>query len=258
MERLQELALPSPCYPRDHRLLAVMWWLLCTTPWGHGPPMTWFSAGRAISIYQAMGRNITPDMELRSLNQPLLQPYLWSYHQVRSIWNESPSIEISLRFNGVFYCLPTSSWATWRLLSTCQPDVSALLLLQPFVPRLISEPRLLSGRQCAALAHHHPSFWEEIRVYPQSHKGLHWRQRHLQRAPHCLGKKKKKIPFFVGRFHHGVWWQILNCTRNCSFSNMWDEMVLDITFDQFTSNNYLNKPRSRLKDVGTLTQTYCL
>lgn len=233
MERLQELALPSPCYPPDHRRLAVMWWLLCMTPWGHGLPMTWFSAGRAISIYQVMGRNTTRDLEPRSLNQPLLQPYLWSYHQVRSTWNESPSFEKRLRFNRLFYCLPASSWATWRLLSTCQPDVSALLLLQPFVPRLVSEPRLLSSCQCAALAHHHPSLWEEIRFYAQGHKGLHWRQRHLQRAPHCLGKKKMLLVDFILEFHPRVWWQILNCTRNCSFSNMWDEMMLDIISDQF-------------------------
>lgn len=83
----------------------------------------------------------------------------------------------------------SSSGAAWRLLSAGQPHVSSLILLQPVIPRLFTQQRLLPGGQRAALTHHHPSLWKEVRLYPQGHQGLHWRQRYLQCASYCLGKK---------------------------------------------------------------------
>lgn len=69
----------------------------------------------------------------------------------------------------------TSGAARW-LLSAGQPHVSTLFLIQPLIPRLFAQQRLLPRGQCAALPHHHPSLWKEIWFHPQGHQGVHWRQ----------------------------------------------------------------------------------
>lgn len=192
MERQQELAPPSPHYPQFLQQLAVMWWRPCTTLLGHALPTTWLSVGHGISIYLVMERNAIPDQEVRLLNQPLPRPSLSSYHQVRAMRKEPNlfSIQISLCCtNSVFHSLTASSGTTRWLLSSCQPHVSTLFFLQPFVSWLISKQGLLSSSQRAALTHHHPSFWKEIWFYAQGNQGLYWRQWYLQRASYCLGKK---------------------------------------------------------------------
>lgn len=198
MERHQALPPPSALYPQVLRQPVVMWWLLCMTPLGRGQLMTWSSAGHAISICLAMGRNATPDLGARSLSRPLPQPCLSLYHQVRAVrkeWNPFWKYHEVFKFSP--NPLPASSGAAWWLLSAGQPHVSTLVLLQPLVTWLLSKQRFLPGSQCATLTYHHPSLWKEIWLHTEGHKGLHWRQRYLQRTSHCLGKKVNNMNYLV-------------------------------------------------------------
>ena len=144
-------------------------------PLGPGPPMTWCSAERVTNKCLAKETSATPDLETRSSSQPLPQLCLSLYHQVRATrkdhsqsFRKHLGCDALIQYLLVFYHIAATSGATWRLLSTGQPHVSSLVLIQPLIPRLFTQQRLLPSSQCAALPHHHPSFRKEVRLHPQA------------------------------------------------------------------------------------------